>query len=115
MRLLNIGYGNSVSAARVIAVVTADSAPARRTVSFRVPEGRAVEAFGALGPVEPTHEADGSFSIRLDECSAVLLTSRPAPCVRRDERRPAARHGDMAELPLETLVSFWRQAKDSPE
>ena len=77
-----------------------DYAPARRTVSFRVPEGRAVEAFGALGPVEPTHEADGSFSIRLDECSAVLLTSRPAPCVRRDERRPAARHGDMAELPM---------------
>lgn len=32
MRLLNIGYGNSVAAARVIAVVTADSAPARRSV-----------------------------------------------------------------------------------
>ena len=32
MRLLNIGYGNSVAATRVIAVVTADSAPARRSV-----------------------------------------------------------------------------------
>ncbi|MBO4836940.1 MAG: DUF370 domain-containing protein [Clostridia bacterium] len=32
MRLLNIGYGNVVSAARVMAVVDAESAPARRTV-----------------------------------------------------------------------------------
>lgn len=32
MRLVNIGYGNTVAAARVIAVVTADSAPARRAV-----------------------------------------------------------------------------------
>lgn len=32
MRLINIGYGNMVTAARVIAVVSADSAPARRTV-----------------------------------------------------------------------------------
>ena len=32
MRLINIGYGNMVTAARVIAVVSADSAPARRAV-----------------------------------------------------------------------------------
>ena len=43
MRLLNIGYGNSVSAARVIAVVTADSAPARRTVQDAREEKRLID------------------------------------------------------------------------
>ena len=43
MRLLNIGYGNSVSAARVIAVVTADSAPARRSVQDAREEKRLID------------------------------------------------------------------------
>lgn len=34
---------------------------------------------------------------------------------RRVEALASETGGDMAELPLETLVSFWRQAKDSPE
>jgi len=32
MRLVNIGYGNMIAATRVLAVVSADSAPARRMV-----------------------------------------------------------------------------------
>lgn len=32
MRLVNIGYGNTLAASRVLAVVSADSAPARRMV-----------------------------------------------------------------------------------
>lgn len=43
MRLLNIGYGNSVSAARVMAVVNADSAPARRSVQDARQEGRLID------------------------------------------------------------------------
>ncbi len=43
MRLLNIGYGNSVAAARVIAVVTADSAPARRSVQDAREEKRLID------------------------------------------------------------------------
>lgn len=33
VRLLNIGYGNMVSATRIIAVVTPDSAPIKRVVA----------------------------------------------------------------------------------
>ena len=43
MRLLNIGYGNSVAATRVIAVVTADSAPARRSVQDAREEKRLID------------------------------------------------------------------------
>ena len=43
MRVLNIGYGNAVAAARVMAVVGADSAPARRTVQDAREEKRLID------------------------------------------------------------------------
>ena len=32
MKLINIGFGNMVSAAKIIAIVSPDSAPIRRTI-----------------------------------------------------------------------------------
>jgi len=43
MRLVNIGYGNMIAAARVLAVVSADSAPARRTIQDAREEKRLID------------------------------------------------------------------------
>lgn len=44
MKLLNIGYGNMVSAQRVIAVVSPDSAPVKRMVQEARDAGRIIDA-----------------------------------------------------------------------
>ncbi|MBQ9300152.1 MAG: DUF370 domain-containing protein [Clostridia bacterium] len=43
MRLINMGYGNMVAADRVMAVVNADSAPARRAVQDAREEKRLID------------------------------------------------------------------------
>ena len=43
MRLVNMGYGNMVAADRVMAVVSADSAPARRAVQDAREEKRLID------------------------------------------------------------------------
>ena len=44
MRLLNIGYGNLVSAERLISVVTPDSAPVKRLVQEARDRGTLIDA-----------------------------------------------------------------------
>ena len=44
MKLLNIGFGNMVSAERLIAVVSPDSAPIKRLVQDAKEEGRVIDA-----------------------------------------------------------------------
>lgn len=44
MKLVNIGYGNLVSAHRVIAVVSPDSAPVKRMVQDARDAGRLIDA-----------------------------------------------------------------------
>jgi regulator of extracellular matrix RemA (YlzA/DUF370 family) len=44
MRLLNVGFGNVVSAKRVIAIVATDSAPVRRLKDEAKETGRLVDA-----------------------------------------------------------------------
>lgn len=44
MKLINIGYGNMVSAGRVIAVVSPDSAPVKRMVQEAREAGRLIDA-----------------------------------------------------------------------
>ncbi|MBQ9197255.1 MAG: DUF370 domain-containing protein [Clostridia bacterium] len=43
MRLINMGYGNILAADRVMAVVSADSAPARRAVQDAREEKRLID------------------------------------------------------------------------
>ena len=64
-----------------------DSAPAVRTVTFHVPEGRKVAAFGGNGPVALTQEADGSFTLPLAENSAIMLISTEQPITNQTERK----------------------------
>ena len=44
MKLANIGFGNMVSAGRIIAVVAPDSAPVRRLVQEARDSGRVIDA-----------------------------------------------------------------------
>ena len=44
MELVNIGYGNMISAQRLVAVVSPDSAPIKRMVQNAKDEGTAVDA-----------------------------------------------------------------------
>ena len=44
MRLINIGFGNMVSADRVIAIISPDSAPIKRVMRDAADSGRLVDA-----------------------------------------------------------------------
>lgn len=44
MKLINIGYGNMVSAARIVTVVSPESAPIKRLVQEARDDGRAIDA-----------------------------------------------------------------------
>ncbi len=43
-RFINIGFGNTVNAGKIIAIVSPDSAPVRRLVSKAKEDGRTVDA-----------------------------------------------------------------------
>ncbi len=44
MKLINVGYGNMVSSAKIVAVVSPDSAPVKRIVQEAKAKGIAVDA-----------------------------------------------------------------------
>ena len=44
MQMINIGYGNMVSAARVIAVIAPDSAPVKRLIQESRDKGTLIDA-----------------------------------------------------------------------
>ena len=44
MKLINIGYGNMVSADRIVTIVSPDSAPIKRLIQEAKDDGRAIDA-----------------------------------------------------------------------
>ena len=44
MKLLNVGFGNIVSAARIVAVIAPDSAPVKRMIQEARDGGRVIDA-----------------------------------------------------------------------
>lgn len=44
MKLINIGYGNMISAARIVTIVSPDSAPIKRLIQEAKDDGRAIDA-----------------------------------------------------------------------
>lgn len=44
MKLVNIGYGNMVSAERIITIVSSESAPIKRLIQEARDEGKAIDA-----------------------------------------------------------------------
>lgn len=44
VRLINVGFGNIVNAARIVAIVSPDSAPVKRAVAEAREQGRLIDA-----------------------------------------------------------------------
>ncbi len=44
MRMINIGYGNMVSAERIVTVISPDSAPIKRLIQEAKDDGKAIDA-----------------------------------------------------------------------
>lgn len=44
MKLINIGYGNMISAERIVTIVSSESAPIKRLVQEAREDGRAIDA-----------------------------------------------------------------------
>ena len=44
MKLINIGYGNMISAARIVTIVSPDSAPIKRLIQEAKDDRRAIDA-----------------------------------------------------------------------
>ena len=44
MKLIDIGYGNRINSGRIVAVISADSAPAKRIVSAAKEKNTAIDA-----------------------------------------------------------------------
>ena len=58
MQLINIGYGNMVSAARVIAIVAPDSAPIKRLIQESRDKGTLIDATYGRKTAEEEVEED---------------------------------------------------------
>ncbi|MBP5363351.1 MAG: DUF370 domain-containing protein [Ruminococcus sp.] len=44
MKLISIGYGNMISVARIVSIVSPDSAPIKRLIQEAKDDGRAIDA-----------------------------------------------------------------------
>ena len=58
MKLVSIGYGNMVSADRIVSVVSPESAPIKRLIQEARDDGRAIDAtFGRKTRAEPIRDS----------------------------------------------------------
>ena len=64
MKLINIGFGNMVSASRLVAVVSPDSAPIKRIVSEAKENGTLIDA---------TH-GRRTRAVLITDCCQIILT-----------------------------------------
>lgn len=54
MQLINIGFGNIVSASRIIAIISPESAPIKRIVQEAREDGMAIDATYGMAPRQPS-------------------------------------------------------------
>lgn len=80
MKLVNIGFGNMVSVAHLIAVVSPDTAPVRRLVQDARDAGRVIDA---------THGRRTRAVIVMDSDHVVLSPIQPETVAGRMEGKPA--------------------------
>lgn len=64
MKLINIGFGNMVSASRLVAIVSPDSAPIKRIVSEAKENGTLIDA---------TH-GRRTRAVLITDCGQIILT-----------------------------------------
>lgn len=71
MKLINIGFGNMISAGRLVAIVSPDSAPIKRMVQEARDRGTLIDAtYGRPDPVGAHHgqRPSGSLSASAGHC-----------------------------------------------
>lgn len=88
MQLINIGFGNIVSASRIIAIVSPESAPIKRIVQEAKDEGMAVDA---------TYGRRTRAVIIMDSGHVVLSAVQPETVAGRldkDETTPTVANGE---------------------
>lgn len=77
--LVNVGFGNIVNMDRVIAIVSSDSAPAKRTVKNARLQGLAIDA---------THGRKAKAVIVMENSQIVLSALAPETLYQRAARQP---------------------------
>ena len=78
IQLLNIGFGNMVSASRILAVVSPDTAPVKRIVQEEKERGRVVDA--SFGRKTKAVIIMDSGHVILSALTAEVLASRLNAC-----------------------------------
>ena len=67
MQLVNIGYGNMVAGARIVAIISPDSAPVKRLISEAKDRGDLIDAtYGKR-----------TKSVIITDCNYIILSSLP--------------------------------------
>ena len=75
MKLIDVGYGNRINSGRIIAVIGADSAPARRIVSTAKEKNLAVDA--TCGKKTKT--------VIIMDSGHVIMSAKASETIRTDE------------------------------
>ncbi len=84
-RLINVGFGNMVNAGRIVAIVSPDSAPSRRTVQNAREEGLVIDA---------TQGRKTRSVIVMSDGHIVLSALQPETIAARENGSGAADYGD---------------------
>jgi extracellular matrix regulatory protein A len=96
VHLINIGYGNFISAVRIVAVVDADSAPVKRSVTEARKAGNLVDA--TLGhKTRSVLVMDSGHLVLSAKSTETLAASCQAPSPEQRAATTAAREGSAAE------------------
>ena len=92
MKLVNIGFGNMVSAARIVAVIGPDSAPVKRMIADARDRGNLIDAtYGRRTRSVILTDSDHIvLSAILPETVSGRLEERDAPSDEEDARLPDA-------------------------
>lgn len=88
MQLINIGFGNIVSANRIIAIISPESAPVKRIVQEAKEEGRAIDA---------TYGRRTRAVIIMDSGHVVLSAVQPETVAGRLDKDVATTLGEESE------------------
>ena len=97
MKLINIGFGNVVSADRVVSIVSPESAPIKRIISESRDEGHLIDA---------TYGRRTRSVIITDSGHTVLSAIQPETITHRFDDKKLVGPETIEELFLESLMSY---------
>lgn len=93
MKLIDVGYGNRVSSERIVAVISADSAPAKRMVSAAKEKFTAIDATCGKRTKAVIVMDSGHIVMSAKETDAICGKAEPSAEERREETSEKERIG----------------------